>query len=98
MPSLLSSAPEVTSSTSDSISLMVDVNEQANCEGVEGLTITVSVILTNYSITLTRQSDFADVTIVFPNVPAGDHTCSVTVEDGTGPIESMQISCGTGEM
>ena len=42
MPNLLS-RPQFTSSTSDSISLRVDVNEQANCEGVEGLTITATI-------------------------------------------------------
>ena len=91
VPNLLSRV-QFTSSTSDSISLRVDVNEQANCEGVDGLTITATIAEGTRTIS-TQEANFADGTITFESISAGDYTCSVTVEDGTGPLESMQTPC-----
>ena len=95
MPGLLFGVHHTPSSTSESVSILVNVDEQTNCDGVEGLTITATltegVIDT---IVSTQQADSADGIITFRSVSAGDYTCSVTVEDETGPIESMQIPCG----
>ena len=72
----------------------MDVNEQANCEGVEGLSITATIAEGARTIS-TQEANFADGTITFESISAGDYTCSVTVEDGTGPLESVQIPCQT---
>ena len=69
----------------------MNVDEQTNCDGVEGLTITAT--LTEGTTVSTQQTDFADGIITFTSISAGDYTCSVTVEDETGPVESMQIQC-----
>ena len=95
VPGLLSSVHHTPSSTSESVSILVNVDEQTNCDGVERLTITAT--LTEGVIDMivsTQQADFADSIITFKSISAGDYTCSVTVEDETGPVESMQIPCG----
>ena len=83
----------IPSSTSEtqSVSILVNVDEQTNCDGVERLTITAT--LTESTTVSTQQTDFADGIITFTSTSAGDYTCSVTVEDETGPVESMQIQC-----
>ena len=92
MPDLLFGVHNIPSSTSESVSILVNVDEQTNCDDVEGLIITAT--LTEGTIVSTQQADFADGIITFRSISAGDYTCSVTVEDETGPIESMQIPCG----
>ena len=83
----------IPSSTSESVSILVNVDEQTSCDGVEGLTITTTLTESD-TVVSTQQADFADGIISFRSISAGDYTCSVTVEDETGPIESMQIPCG----
>ena len=95
MPGLLFGVHHIPSSTSESVSILVNVDEQTNCDGVEGLTITAT--LTDGVIDMivsTEQADFADGIITFRSISAGDYTCCVTVEDETGPVESIQIPCG----
>ena len=95
VPDLLFGVHNIPSSTSESVSILVNVDEQTNCDSVEGLTITAT--LTEGVIDMivsTEQADFADGIITFRSISAGDYTCSVTVEDETGPVESMPIPCG----
>ena len=92
VPSLILS---LTSSSSDSVSLMVDVNDQANCDGVDGLTITAT-IADGGNIIASEYAAFADSTITFEeSISPGDYTCFVTVEDGYRPIETMQTPCAS---
>ena len=91
VPGLLHDVYNIPSSTSESVSILVNVDEQTNCDGVEGLTITAT--LTEGTTVSRQQSDFADGIITFTSTSAGDYTCSVTVEDETGPVESVQIQC-----
>ena len=91
-PDLLSSVHDIPSSTSESVSILVNVDEQTNCNGVERLTITATLTEGN-TIVSTQQADFEDGIITFMSISAGDYTCSVTVEDETGPIESVRIPC-----
>ena len=93
VPSLLSSVHHTPSSTSESVSILVNVDEQTNCDGVERLTITITLTGRD-TIVSTQQVDFSDGIITFTSISAGDYTCSVTVEDEIGPVESMQIPCG----
>ena len=74
------------------VSLRVTVNEQANCAGVDGLTITAT-IAEGARIISTQQTDFADSSINFESLAGGDYICSVSIGDGTESIESMQIPC-----
>ena len=94
VPGLLFGVHHTPSSTSESVSIQVNVDEQTNCDGVEGLTITATLTESD-TIVSTQQVDFADGIITFTSISAGDYTCSVTVEDETGPVESMQIPCGS---
>ena len=92
MPDLLSSLHDIAVSSSGSVSILADIDEQANCAGVDGLAITAT-IAEGARIISTQETAFADATITFESISPGDYTCSVTVEDGTGPIETMQIPC-----
>ena len=93
VPSLLSSVHHTPSSTSESVSILVNVDEQtiANCDGVEGITITANVIAA------TQKINTSDTDVTFRSISAGDYTCSVTVEDETGPLESVHIPCAVGQ-
>ena len=94
VPGLLFGVYNIPSSTSESVSILVNV---ANCDGVEGLTITATLTEGSFNTNISTQqtaADFADGIITFRSISAGDYTCSVTVEDETGPVESMQIPCG----
>ena len=90
MPGLLFGVYNIPSSTSESVSILVNVDEQTNCDGVEGLTITATLTESD-TIVSTQQADFADGIITFRSISAGDYTCTVTVEDETGPVESVHI-------
>ena len=92
---LLSSLHRIFSSTSENVSILVNVDEQTNCNGVEGLTITAT--LTDGNLNSTQQTNYSDTVITFMSVSAGDYTCSVTVEDETGPVESLHIPCTVDE-
>ena len=86
---LLVGVHHIPSSTSESVSILVNVDEQTNCDGVEGLTITANMIAS------TQQTNYSDTMVTFSSdsISAGDYTCSVTVEDETGPVESVHIPC-----
>ena len=92
VPSLLSSVHQILSSTSGSVSILVNVDEQTNCDGVEGLTITATLNDGNMTIS-TQRTNYSDTAITFESISASDYTCSVTVEDETGPVESVHIPC-----
>ena len=96
VPALLSSVHNIPSSTSGSVSILVNVDEQANCDGVEGLTITSTLSDRNVTIS-TQQTNYSDTAITFESISAGDYACSVTVEDETGPVESVHIPCTVDE-
>lgn len=93
MPSLIATL-EVTSLMSNNVSLMVDVNEQSNCDGLDGLTINAN-IMEGDKIISSKMANFTNITITFLNemIPPGDFICSITIEDETGPIESSNRSC-----
>ena len=93
---LLLSLHRIFSSTSESVSILVNVDEQTNCDGVEGLTITATLTEGNLIIS-TQQTHYSDTVITFRSISAGDYTCSVTVEDETGPVESLHIPCKVDE-
>ena len=69
----------------------MNVDEQtiANCDGA--LTITANVIAA------TQKINTSDTDVIFGSISAGDYTCSVTVEDETGPVESVHIPCAVGQ-
>ena len=95
MPALLSSVEEV-SSTAGTLTLMVDVN-QHNCDGQDTLTITATIADGDTIISTQEDTSFTDGSITFESIPVGDYTCTVTVVDGMGAIESQvrQIPCGS---
>ena len=90
MPTLLSSLHNI---PADSVTILVNVNEQANCDNVKGLNITASVTRGDQVIS-SREADFTDNIFTFESISGDDYTCSVSVEDETGVVESMQIMCG----
>lgn len=90
VPRLIVNQPEVTV-TSSSIILNVDVNEDTNCEGVDVLSITV--IVTGDATDLSQSVDFQDISVMLEPLSPGDYTCSVIINDGTGPIDSMEFPC-----
>ena len=94
MPGLISSVEEV-SSTAGTLTLMVDVN-QHNCDGQDTLTITATIADSDTIISTQEEAAFTDGSITFESILDGDYTCTVTVVDGMGPIESQvqQIPCG----
>ena len=94
VPSLLSSLSEGVSSTAGTVTLMVDVNDQHNCTDQDTLTITATVADGATNISTREGADFTDGPITLEPVPDGDYTCTVTVVDRIGPIESQQIPCG----
>ena len=96
VPGLLSSVHHIRSSISEIVSILVNVDEQTNCDGVEGLTITATLSDRNMIIS-TQQTNYSDTAITFESISAGDYTCSVTVEDETGPVESVHIPCTVDE-
>ena len=71
----------------------MNVNERSFCDDSNELFITAT-ISGGSSVILTEETSFADTTITFESISPGDYTCSVTVEDETGPVEAMQIPCG----
>ena len=89
VPGLLFGVHHIPSSTSESVSILVNVDEQTNCDGAERLTITANVVAS------TQQTNYSDTMVTFSSdsISAGDYTCSVTVEDETGPVESVYIPC-----
>ena len=92
-PTLLGSLSEVSSPTSDSVSILVGVNEPyADCVSMDELTITATII-EGTTILSTQETSFVDTIISFESISPSDYTCSVTVEDGTGPIQVVNISC-----
>ena len=90
---LLSSVHNIPSSTSESISILVNVDEQINCADVEGLTITATIVEGNRIVSTPQQTNYSDTVITFRSISAGDYTCMVTIEVGTVTVESMQIPC-----
>ena len=92
VPGLLFGVHNIPSSTSESVSILVNVDEQTNCDGVEGLTITATLTESD-TIVSTQQADFADGIITFRSISAGGYTCSVVVADGSETVESVQIPC-----
>ena len=74
----------------------MNVDEQTKCDGVEGLTITATLTDGNLNIS-TQQTNYSDTVITFRSISAGDYTCSMTVEDETGPVESVHIPCTVDE-
>lgn len=91
MPALLSSLHNIP--TSHCVTILVDVNQQANCDNVKGLVLTATITRGDQVIS-TREADFADNIFVFDSIFGDGYTCSVTVEDESGVMESMQIMCG----
>ena len=75
-----------------SVSLDVSISNQANCDGVERLSINVTVN-TLERIVATQAAEFADTVITFESISAGNYRCRVTVEDGTATVDSMEVSC-----
>ena len=93
---LLLGAYNIPSTTSGSVSILVNVDEQVNCDGLEGLAITVT--LTGGAVDMTAmRADFMDGIITFTSVSAGAYTCTVAVEGDNGFRESMQIPCTSSE-
>ena len=94
VPALISSVEEV-SSTAGTLTLMVDVNQQ-NCSGRDTLTITATIAHGDTIISTQEDANFTDGSITFESIPDCAYTCTVTVVDGMGPIESQvqQIPCG----
>ena len=93
VPSFVSSLSS--SSTADEITIMVDVNDQYDCMDQDTLTIMATITDGDGSVIDTRESaDFTDGPITFGSVSVGEFTCTVTIVDGMGPIESQEISCG----
>ena len=94
VPALVSSVEEV-SSAAGTLTLMVDVNDQHNCDGQDALTITATIADGDTIISTQEEAAFTDGPITFESISAGDYTCTVTVVDGMGPIESQvqQIPC-----
>ena len=93
MPALISSVEQV-SSTAGTVTLMVDVY---NCDGQDTLTITATIADSDTIISTQEDAAFTDGSITFESIPDGNYTCTVTVVDGMGPIESQvqQIPCGS---
>ena len=80
------------SSTPDSVSVRVDINEQANCNGVEDLSITASISSGN-TVLASQRARFANAIVMFESLDSGDYDCSVTVESSTGSLQEMSIPC-----
>ena len=93
MPQLISSLTEGVSSTPGTVTLMVDVNDQYNCDGQVTLTITAFVTNGTNNFSIQTNADFADGPITLESVPVGEFTCTVGVVDGMRPIESQQVAC-----
>ena len=74
----------------------MNVDEQTSYDGVKGLIITAT-LTDGDTIISTQQTHYSDTVITFRSISAGDYTCSVTVEDETGPVESVHIPCTVGQ-
>ena len=62
VPGLLFGVYNIPSSTSESVSIVVNVDKQTNCDGVEGLTITATLTEGAFNTIVSRQpADFADL-------------------------------------
>ena len=88
VPTLLSSLRDITYLSSEGINIDVNINDQVFCEEMDELVITATIAEGSRVIS-TLETNFADTIISFESISPGDYTCSVTVEDGTGPIETM---------
>ena len=94
VPMLLSSLRDITYLAFRRVSIVVNVNERSLCNNVDELTITAIVIEGTRDLATQETVEFADTVITFEFISPGDYTCSVRVEDETGPIEMLQIPCG----
>ena len=72
----------------------MNIENQVFCKEKDQLVITATVA-EGSRVLLTQEANFANTIITFESIPPGDYTCSIRVEDGTGPVETMQVPCGS---
>ena len=94
---MLSSVRNIDSFAPGIVILDVNINEHMFCDEMDELTITAT-IAEGTRVISTKEALFANAQITFESIPPGDYTCSVRVEDGTGPVETMQIPCASESM
>ena len=94
---MLSRVSNVNSVASEAVGLQIIINEHMYCDEIDELTITATVT-EGSRIVSTEETSFANTRITFESIPPGDYTCSVRVEDRTGPVETMQVPCASESM
>lgn len=82
---------DISSSTSNSIVLMVRLN--SDCAGNSQLRIRATVN-DNTNVVLSRETNFANSITLGPVLPA-QYTCIIFIVNGTQIIENMSIPCRT---
>lgn len=87
MPSLILHRPVVTFPAPDTITFIVNVDEQSNCAGRQQLHIQMA--LTNSAgLTLSQEANFTDTNVTFGSLSYDEYNCTLDIVEGRRIIES----------